>query len=133
MSGESDSGTPPEQFDRQATRFEDLTLSFDAFFGWGSDRVSRLRGRRFRRCNLAGPCLVVIGPGNVFANGIFSACTFAAVPQGCAIPGAILVEDRRFDACILTRWALYLPPAAVVTMVQDMPSAPVFGLPFGIS
>lgn len=94
--------------------------------------MSRLRGRRFLRRNLSGPALVVLGAGNVFADGIFSACTFTAVRPGREIRGAILLEDCRFGDCILTRWALYLPPVALAGMVQDMPGAPVFGLPFGL-
>jgi len=118
------------RFDLDAPAFHDLTLSFDTFFRDAPQGVARLSGRRFLRCNLAGPTLVALGPGNRFADCIFSACAFT-VADHAPVAGAILLEDCVLDDCVLTRWSVFLPPPQATALLQDMPQARVFGLPFG--
>ena len=130
MSGEDP--CPEPRFDPEATVFEDLTLAFDAFFRWGERGVTRVRGRRFVRCNLAGPAFVALaGTGNSFADCIFSGCSFVVAPEDAPIEGVIRLEDCAFDDCILTRWACFVPPALAAAMMRDMPEARFLGLPAG--
>lgn len=124
-----DASLPP-RFDPDAAAFSDLTLAFDAFFRWGERGVTRLRGRRFLRCNLAGPALVAFGgTGNAFADCVFSGCTFVVAPDGAPMEGAIRLEDCAFDDCVLTRWVCFLPPPVAAAMMRDMPHARFLGLP----
>lgn len=122
---------PAPRLDLEAACFEDMTLAFDAFFRGASQGTARLAGRRFGRCNLAGPALVALGSGNGFADCIFSACSFTVAGDPAGVPGTILLEDCHFDDCILTRWSIFLPPALAASLLRDVPEARVFGLPFG--
>ena len=73
---------PEPRFDPEAAAFADLTLAFDAFFRWGERGVTRLRNRRFFRCNLAGPAFVALGgTGNTSGDCIFSGCSFVVAPE----------------------------------------------------
>lgn len=118
------------RLDLEAPAFQDLTLAFDAFHrrGAGADGVARLAGRRFQRCNLTGPALVTLAPDARFADCIFSACAFTALPDEAPAPGTILLRDCRFDDCVLTRWSLFLPPALVASLLRDMPHLRVYGV-----
>ena len=92
--------------------------------------MTRLRRRRFFRCNLVGPALVALGgTGNSFADCVFSGCSFVVAPERTPIEGAILLEDCAFDDCILTRWACFVPPPVAAAMMRDMPEARFLGLP----
>lgn len=124
---------PPPGLDLGAGAFHDLTLAFDAFHrGPGAgDGVARLARRRFVRCNLTGPAPVSLDAGTRFADCIFSACAFVALPDGKPAPGSILIEDCAFDDCVLTRWTLFVPPVLLTSLLRDMPRLRVFGLPFG--
>jgi len=122
--------TDASRFDPDAAAFSDLTLSFDAFSRRGERGVTRLRNRRFVRCNLVGPALVAFGgTGSSFADCIFSGCTFVVAPDGAPLEGAIRLEDCTLDDCVLTRWACFVPPAVAAAMMQDMPEARFLGLP----
>jgi hypothetical protein len=128
--------TPPDPLpglDLEAGAFHDLTLAFDAFHRRpdGADGVARLSRRRFLRCNLTGPAPVTLGPGARFADCIFSACAFTALPDEAPAPGTILVDDCSFDDCVLTRWTIFVPPVLLPSLLRDMPRMRVFGLPFG--
>ena len=127
----SENATPPLplKFDRRDTGFDSLTLAFDGFFDWGGTGVSRLAGRRFFRCNLTGPALVALGPGNVFADNIFSGCSFVVAPEEAPLQGMIRLEDCAFDDCIITRWAFFVPPHLAAAMARDMPEVRFLGLP----
>jgi hypothetical protein len=121
---------PDLRFDPEAAAFADLTLAFDTFSRWGERGQTRLRGRRFFRCNLVGPALVVLGgTGNGFADCIFSGCSFTVAPDEAPIEGAIRLEDCAFDDCVLTRWACFVPPLVAAAMMRDMPQARFLGLP----
>ncbi len=121
---------PEPGFDPEAVAFEDLTLAFDAFFRWGERGVTRLRNRRFFRCNLAGPAFVALGgTGNTFVDCIFSGCSFVVAPENTPMEGVIRLEDCAFDDCILTRWACFVPPLLASAMMRDMPKARFLGLP----
>ncbi|WP_135466705.1 hypothetical protein [Crenalkalicoccus roseus] len=130
MSGK---GLPPPapDLDLGAAIFAEVTLAFDVFYRPGAAGRVGLTGRRFLRCNLAGPALVALGTGSRFADCIFSACSFTLAADPATVPGAILLEDCLFDDCILTRWSVFLPPALAAALLRDMPEARVFGLPFG--
>ena len=98
----SEEATVPEaRLDLEAADFHDLTLAFDAFHRrpGADDGVARLAGRRFLRCNLAGPALVSLGPGVSFADCVFSACAFTLVADGMPAPGSVMLEDCRLDDC----------------------------------
>ena len=121
---------PEPRFDPEAAAFEDLTVAFDVFFRWGERGVTRLRGRRFVRCNLAGPAFVALaGTSNSFADCIFSGCSFVVAPEHAPVEGVILLEDCAFDDCILTRWACFVPPLLAAAMMRDMPEARFLSLP----
>ena len=121
---------PEPRFDLEAAVFEDLTLAFDGFFRWGERGVTRLRNRRFVRCNLAGPAFVALGgTGNSFADCIFSGCSFVVAPDHAPMEDVIRLEDCAFDGCILIRWACFAPPLLAAAMMRDMPGARFLGLP----
>lgn len=125
-----ESPCPELRFDPEAAEFADLTLAFDTFFRWGERGVTRLRGRRFLRCNLAGPAFVALGAtGNSFADCVFSGCSFVVAPEGTPLEGVIRLEDCAFDDCILTRWACFVPPLLAAAIARDMPEARFLGLP----
>ena len=113
----------------RATSFDSLTLAFDGFFDRGGTGVSRLAGRRFLRCNLTGPALVALGPGNSFADSIFSGCSFIVAAEEAALQGVIHLEDCGFEDCIIARWAIFVPPHLAAAMARDMPEAHFLGLP----
>ncbi len=121
---------PEPRFDPEVAEFADLTLAFDTFFRWGERGVTRLRNRRFFRCNLAGPAFVALGgTGNSFADCIFSGCRFVVAPEDTSMAGVIRLENCAFDDCILTRWACFVPPLLAAAMMRDMPEARFLGLP----
>ena len=120
---------PELRFDPEAAEFADLTLAFDTFFRWGERGVTRLRNRRFVRCNLVGPAFVALGgTGNSFADCIFSGCSFVVAPESAPMEGVIRLEDCAFDDCILIRWACFAPPPLAAAMMRDMPGARFLGL-----
>ena len=117
----------PIGFDPEAAEFVDLTLAFDAL--WGAVPGAALTGRRFLRCNLTGPALVALGRGNRFEDNVFSACAVTATDGG-TVPGALLLEDCRFEDCVLTRWSLFLQRDLALALTRDVPALRVFGLPW---
>lgn len=125
--------SPAPRLDLEARAFDDLTLAFDAFHRAprGTDGVATLAGRRFRRCNLTGPAAVSLAAEAGFADCIFSACAFVALPDAAPAPGSLLLDDCRFEDCVMTRWTVFVPPALLASLLRDMPRLRVLGLPFG--
>ncbi len=119
------------RLDLEAAAFADLTLSFDAFYRAPRDGIARLDGRRFHRCNLAGPALVTLGPGLRMTDCILSACAVTLTEGEVPAPGSILLADCALDDCVLTRWSIFVPPALAPGLLRDIPRLRVFGLPFG--